>query len=45
MVGHTHSSYGYCHQVMGRYWLDLTKDDIMWNISDTGWAKERIVKT
>merc|ERR1719431_1993734 len=21
------------------YWLDLTKDDVMWNISDTGWAK------
>ena len=41
MVGHTHSSYGYCHQVMAKYWLDLTRDDIMWNISDTGWAKVR----
>jgi len=39
MVPHTHSSYGYCHYPMGKYWLDLTKDDIMWNISDTGWAK------
>ena len=39
MVGHTHGSYGYCHHVMGKYWLDLTKEDIMWNISDTGWAK------
>jgi len=39
MVPHTHSSYGYCHYPMGKYWLDLTKDDLMWNISDTGWAK------
>jgi len=39
MVAHTHSSYGYCHFPMAKYWLDLTKDDIMWNISDTGWAK------
>lgn len=22
-----------------RYWLDLTSSDIMWNVSDTGWAK------
>ena len=22
-----------------RYWLDLTPGDLMWNISDTGWAK------
>ena len=36
MVPHTHSSYGYCHYPMGKYWLDLTKDDLMWNISDTG---------
>jgi len=39
MVPHTHTSYGYCHTVTGKYWLDLTKDDIHWNISDTGWAK------
>jgi len=39
MVPHTHTSYGYCHYPMGKYWLDLTKDDVMWNISDTGWAK------
>ena len=36
MVPHTHTSYGYCHYPMGKYWLDLTKDDVMWNISDTG---------
>ena len=39
MVAHTHTSYGYCHFAMAKYWLDLTKDDLMWNISDTGWAK------
>jgi len=39
MVPHTHSSYGFCHWPMGRYWLDLTPDDMMWNIADTGWAK------
>ena len=39
MVAHTHSSYGVCHQVLGQYWLDLTSDDVMWNISDPGWAK------
>ena len=22
-----------------RYWLDLTPKDILWNLSDTGWAK------
>ena len=25
--------------VAGRYWLDLTPDDVHWNIADTGWAK------
>ena len=39
MVPHTHGSYGYCHWPMGKYWLDLGPDDLMWNISDTGWAK------
>ncbi|XP_023342567.1 acyl-coenzyme A synthetase ACSM3, mitochondrial [Eurytemora carolleeae] len=39
MVPHTHTSYGYCHFVTGKYWLDLTKDDVHWNISDSGWAK------
>ena len=40
MVPHTHSSYGYCHYPMGKYWLDLTKEDVMWNISDTGLENE-----
>ncbi|KAG7165619.1 Acyl-coenzyme A synthetase ACSM3-like [Homarus americanus] len=39
MVPHTQSSYGVGHTVAAKYWLDLTEDDIMWNISDTGWAK------
>ena len=25
--------------VAGEYWLDLTPDDVHWNIADTGWAK------
>ena len=39
MTLHTHTSYPLGHQVTGRYWLDLTPDDLHWNISDTGWAK------
>lgn len=39
MCAHTHASYGYCHWVTGKYWLDLTSTDLHWNISDTGWAK------
>ena len=39
MVLHTHASYGIGHQVTGRFWLDLTENDLHWNISDTGWAK------
>ena len=39
MVPHTQASYGYCHLVTGKYWLDLTPEDLHWNISDTGWAK------
>lgn len=39
MVPHTHTSYAYCHFVTGKYWLDLTSEDVHWNISDPGWAK------
>lgn len=39
MCAHTHASYGFCHWVTGKYWLDLTSNDLHWNISDTGWAK------
>ncbi|XP_013400062.1 acyl-coenzyme A synthetase ACSM3, mitochondrial [Lingula anatina] len=39
MVEHTHASYGMAHVITGKYWLDLTPEDIHWNMSDTGWAK------
>lgn len=32
-------SYGLAHKITGTYWLDLSSDDLHWNISDTGWAK------
>ncbi|KAG8433104.1 hypothetical protein GDO86_017404 [Hymenochirus boettgeri] len=39
MTEHSHCSFGLGLEVNGRYWLDLTPSDIMWNTSDTGWAK------
>uniref|UniRef100_A0A8D1E0Y9 medium-chain acyl-CoA ligase n=1 Tax=Sus scrofa TaxID=9823 RepID=A0A8D1E0Y9_PIG len=39
MTGHTHSSFGLGLSINGRFWLDLTPSDVMWNASDTGWAK------
>jgi acyl-coenzyme A synthetase/AMP-(fatty) acid ligase len=39
MVLHTQASYGVGHMVTARYWIDLTPEDLHWNISDTGWAK------
>ncbi len=39
MALHTHASYPLGHLVTGKFWLDLTPDDLHWNISDTGWAK------
>ncbi|XP_056149876.1 acyl-coenzyme A synthetase ACSM3, mitochondrial [Lampris incognitus] len=39
MTQHSHCSYGIGLSVNGRYWLDLTEHDVMWNTSDTGWAK------
>src|SRR5690348_4995120 len=40
MVLHTHASYPIGHTaVTGRYWLDLTPNDLIWNLSETGWAK------
>ncbi|XP_057551538.1 acyl-coenzyme A synthetase ACSM3, mitochondrial isoform X2 [Hippopotamus amphibius kiboko] len=39
MTGHTHSNFGLGLSVNGRFWLDLTPSDVMWNTSDTGWAK------
>uniref|UniRef100_A0A8C1VZ75 medium-chain acyl-CoA ligase n=1 Tax=Cyprinus carpio TaxID=7962 RepID=A0A8C1VZ75_CYPCA len=39
MTQHSHCSYGLGLTVNGRYWLDLTEQDVFWNTSDTGWAK------
>nr|XP_033770530.1 acyl-coenzyme A synthetase ACSM3, mitochondrial-like isoform X2 [Geotrypetes seraphini] len=39
MVEHSQYSYGVGHTVTGRCWMDLTPSDVMWNTSDTGWAK------
>ncbi|XP_071534603.1 acyl-coenzyme A synthetase ACSM3, mitochondrial-like isoform X3 [Panulirus ornatus] len=39
IVPHTQSSYGLGLLTAARYWLDLKEDDLIWNISDTGWAK------
>jgi acetyl-CoA synthetase/medium-chain acyl-CoA synthetase len=39
MVLHTQASYPLAHLITGKYWLDLTPDDLHWNLSDTGWAK------
>ncbi|WP_373498133.1 AMP-binding protein [Desulfococcus sp.] len=39
MALHTHASYPIGHFTTGKYWLDLRKDDLHWNISDSGWAK------
>jgi len=38
MTIHVHG-YGLAHKITGKYWLDLSADDLHWNISDTGWAK------
>ena len=38
MTIHGHG-YALAHEISGRFWLDLRPDDVMWNISDTGWAK------
>ncbi|KAF8793878.1 Acyl-coenzyme A synthetase ACSM3 like protein [Argiope bruennichi] len=39
MVEHSHSSYGLGHLTTGKHFLDLTSNCILWNLSDTGWAK------
>ncbi|KAG7492022.1 hypothetical protein MATL_G00009780 [Megalops atlanticus] len=39
MTQHSHCSFGIGLNVNGRYWLDLTERDVLWNTSDTGWAK------
>jgi len=39
MVLHTHASYPIGHTITGKYWLDLHQDDVLWNLSEMGWAK------
>ncbi|KAJ8011577.1 hypothetical protein DPEC_G00059690 [Dallia pectoralis] len=39
MTQHSHGSFGIGLTVNGRYWLDLNERDVLWNTSDTGWAK------
>ncbi len=39
MVLHTHASYPIGHTITGKYWLDLHEDDLIWNLSEMGWAK------
>ncbi|XP_039216557.1 acyl-coenzyme A synthetase ACSM3, mitochondrial-like isoform X1 [Crotalus tigris] len=39
MTEHSHISHGIGLGFNGRYWLDLTPSDLIWNTSDTGWAK------
>lgn len=38
MVLHS-QEYGFAHLTTGKYWLDLTPEDLHWNVSDTGWSK------
>ena len=39
MVLHTQASYPIGHTITGKYWLDLHANDLLWNLSETGWAK------
>ncbi|XP_064615885.1 acyl-coenzyme A synthetase ACSM3, mitochondrial-like [Liolophura sinensis] len=39
MAEHSHASYGLGHMVTAVYAFGLTPTDVMWNLSDTGWAK------
>ncbi len=39
MVLHTHASYPIGHTITGKYWLDLHENDLIWNLSEAGWAK------
>ncbi|XP_063652394.1 acyl-coenzyme A synthetase ACSM5, mitochondrial-like [Pan troglodytes] len=39
MVEHSQSSYGLGFVASRRWWLALTKSDVFWNTTDTGWVK------
>lgn len=32
-------SYGLAHASTALFWMDLTRDDVHWTLTDTGWAK------
>ncbi|XP_027634531.2 acyl-coenzyme A synthetase ACSM4, mitochondrial-like [Falco peregrinus] len=42
MVEHSYGSFGLSFFLCGRYWMNLTPSDIIWNISDTAWVKAAI---
>jgi len=39
MTEHSHASYGLGHTLTARYFLQNTSQSVVWNLSDTGWAK------
>ncbi|MEP6663872.1 MAG: AMP-binding protein, partial [Verrucomicrobiota bacterium] len=39
MVQHTQASYPLAHRLTGELWLDGKPGDVIWNVSDLGWAK------
>ncbi|KAH9492515.1 Acyl-coenzyme A synthetase acsm3, mitochondrial [Bulinus truncatus] len=39
MAEHSHVSYGLGHITTARYMLMINSSSVMWNLSDTGWAK------
>ena len=39
MALHTQASYGLAHRLTGELWLDGKPGDVLWNVSDLGWAK------
>ena len=39
MVLHSQASYALAHRLTGELWLDGRPGDVLWNVSDLGWAK------
>ncbi len=39
MTVHTQASYPYCHMLTGKFMQEIEEDDLMFTITDTGWAK------
>ncbi|KAE8390879.1 acyl-coenzyme A synthetase ACSM3 [Aspergillus alliaceus] len=39
IVLHTHVSYPYAHTTTGKHWLNLCPSQLLWNMSEQGWAK------